>query len=599
MKIRVLCGTALAFAAAGGIHVASAPQQSAGNRLDPMDPLSVARTLCGGPDGNGFLKRRAAFLTAASAYAQDAGLGEGAATDPVTGLGPSYLEITTGSGEARQQFLQGLRWANAFNHAAAIQSFRAAQAADPDCAMCLWGESWALGPNINAPMNPDDNARALETARAALARSDGAGPTEQALINALQTRYSDAPDADRAALDAAFADAMAGAADAYPDNDEIQSLAVEAAMDTQAWDYWEADQLTPKGRMGVALQRLERVLTRNPDHAPSIHLYIHATEASANPWRAEPYAERLAALAPRAGHLVHMPSHTYYRIGRFADSIETNIDAVVADEAYLDAAGEDASPVYRYGYYPHNVHFVLTSAQRAGDAQTVAAFGPKLAEALPPEMAKTAAWVTPIAAAPTLAAVQFEAPETILARSAPPDGAHDFLKAAALYARGEAQARSGDAPAARETAEEISALKAEGDFQGLIDGFVPALEVVEIMHQVVLGRAAVADEDYAAAIDHFGAAAAIQDALPYTEPPYWYYPVRQSYAAALLMDRQIPRAEQEFYRTLVQNPDNAWAYWGLAMAREARGDVDGAALARQQAGRGWLGEEGGPSLDQL
>jgi len=598
MKTGLVLGAAITAAALGGVSIRPAAL-SAAPIVDPMDPLSVARSLCGGPGDNGLMKRRAFFLSAASAYAQEAGLGEGADTEPVAGLGPSYLEITTDSDEARAQFLQGLRWANAFNHGAAVQAFRAAQAADPACAMCYWGEAWALGPNINAPMSAEAAPRAFEASREAQALAGNAGDVERALIEALQARYSDDPAAERAALDAAFADAMVAAADALPDHDEVQTIAVEAIMDTQPWDYWEPDQITPKGRMGAALTRLETVLARNPDHAPAIHLYIHATEASANPWRAEPYADRLARLAPSAGHLVHMPAHIYFRIGRFEDSIDTNVDAVIADEAYLAQAGEAANPIYRYGYYPHNVHFVLTSAQRAGDADTVAAFGPKLADALPVEMASVAPWVVPIAAAPTLASAQFDDPDSVLAKPAPPPDAHDFLHAAWRYARGEAHARAGDVEAARAEAAALAELEASGDFEDMIAGFVPALEVVEIMRLTVLGRAAVAAGDHAAAIAHFGAAADLQDSLPYTEPPWWHYPARQSFAAALLMDGQAARAEREFYRTLVDYPDNAWAYWGLALARDAQGEQAGAALARQQARRGWLGDKNGPALAEL
>ena len=201
---------------------------------------------------------------------------------------------------------------------------------------------------------------------------------------------------------------MARAADRFPENDLIQVLAAEAAMDTQPWDYWQPGGREPKGRAGDAIARIETVLARSPNNAGAIHLYIHLAEASSDPWRSEAAAERLGAAAPQAGHLVHMPGHIYYRVGRFRDSIRANIEAVAADEAYIRSA--DPSPIYRYGYYPHNVHFVMTSAAMGGDGRMALEYADRLDQSVPMEMAQAVALAQPVKAAPWFARAQFAEP---------------------------------------------------------------------------------------------------------------------------------------------------------------------------------------------
>jgi hypothetical protein len=286
--------------------------------------------------------------------------------------------------------------------------------------MCFWGEAFALGPNINAPMNAADNAAAYGAARAAQARKAGATPLEQALIDAIQARYARTAPENRAALDAVFADASARVADRFPNDDLAQIIAAEAAMDTQPWDYWQNNGREPKGRMAAGIARIERVLARSPNNAGANHLYIHLVEASTNPWRAEGAAERLAKATTQAGHLVHMPAHIYYRVGRFHDSIRANIAASAADESYIRVA--NASPMYRYGYYPHNLHFVLTSAAMGGDGRTALQYADRLDAAVPVEMAAAIAISQPVKAAPWFARAQFATPESILAAPPPPEG---------------------------------------------------------------------------------------------------------------------------------------------------------------------------------
>ncbi|MBM9593578.1 tetratricopeptide repeat protein [Roseitranquillus sediminis] len=570
------------------------PADEARSGVSALDPLSASLSICRTTTAEG-PTRRGLFISAAKAYAQTAA-DPAAPPTLIAGVASSALEATVNE-TARPYFEQGVGLVDGFNHFEAVRAFRAAQAADPECALCYWGEAYALGPNINDPMDPANNPRALEAAR--LAAEKAGTELERALTEALLTRYSEVPAADRAALDAAYAEAMQQVADRFPEHDQVQALAAEAIMDAQPWDYWEVGGRTPKGAAGDGLRRLETVLGRNPENVLAIHLYIHMTEASDDPWRAERYAAELGELAPGAGHLVHMPAHTYFRVGRFADSLDANIAAVAVDEAYIAQAGDAISPIYRYGYYPHNVHFVLTSAQMAGEADTVMEAADQLDAALPMEMATVEGWVQLIKAAPWFAKVQFGDAakfEEILAAPAPAD-APAYIEAAWRYARGEAAARLGQPEEARAEAEALAALDEATDWGAAIPG-MPGAPLVDIMQESVLARAAMAEGDRDAAIDHWGRATAIQAELPYLEPPFWYYPARQSFAAALLADGQAERAEQEFFATLVESPDNGWAYWGLAKAREAQDDPEGAEAAMTMWRDAWTGEEE-PTLDRL
>lgn len=406
MKIKLLVGAALGATALGGIN-ATFNTPPSGNGVPFIHPSAIAQSACG-EGADGLSKSRAFFIRAANAYAQSAAAPADKRDMLWPTLGAIGYDVTTRKPEAQAWFDQGLAFTYGFNHGEAVKSFRKAQEIDPNCAMCFWGEAFALGPNINAPMFEEAVAPAFAAITKAQSLRDQASGKERALIDALAQRYHAEPTADRSALDIAFAEAMDTVALQHPDDDFIAALAAEANMDTQAWDYWSDGGRTPKGRTARTISLLESVLTRNPDHPAAIHLYIHITEASFDPYRTADHADRLAALAPGLGHLVHMPSHTYYRIGRFKQSLLHNIDAVAADEAYLAEA--DATILYEYGYYTHNIHFGMTSAQMAGDGKTALAMAKKLNEKLPVDMAAAAPWVQPIKAAPYYAMAQFAAP---------------------------------------------------------------------------------------------------------------------------------------------------------------------------------------------
>ena len=587
MKTKLLIGAATGAILMSGatLTVQSTTEETAGAPF--LHPLMIVRSLCG-ENVDGLAKRRAFFVRAAQAFAQSAESDDEAAPTLRPAIETITYDITTSKPEAQAWFNEGLAFTYNFNHGEAVAAFKQAQAIDPDCAMCYWGEAFALGPNINAPMFDEAVAPAFAAIKKAIALRDSASKKEQALINALGYRYEAAPLADRSKLDNAFADAVDAVALEYADDDFIAALAAEANMDTQPWDYWENGGRTPKGRTARTVSLLEGVLERNPNYTAAIHLYIHITEASRDPYRAAAHADRLAALSPGLGHLIHMPSHTYYRIGRFKQSLDHNIAAVAADQAYLDQA--DASMLYEYGYFTHNIHFAMTSAQMSGDGATALAMAEKLDEKLPIEMAVAAPWVQPIKAAPYYAKVQFDDPASILATDDPGEDM-PFLQGAWHYARGEALVKSGDLTAAQSEVEAISAIIADADMSNLTGGGVPALDILNIARLTIIARAAAAEGSMGTAIEAMEEAVALQDAIAYTEPPFWYYPSKQTLASMLLQAGNTERAEQLFLESLTESPNNAWVLYGLAEAYKAQGDKNGAKYANGLFKDAWLGEK--------
>ena len=510
-------------------------------------------------------------------------------TDPPLwdGLGPVSYKVTA-SGPAQAYFNQGLRLAFAFNHDEAQRAFRKAQKLDPECAMCFWGEALVLGPNINLPMQDEAVRPAFAAAEKAQALSGKATPREQALIEALSTRYATDAQADRSSLDKAYATAMGKVAAQFPDDSEIAVLYAEAVMDLSPWDYWQPGGREPNPQSVAIVPTLEKVLARDPNHPGAIHYYIHAVEASDRPERAEPYADRLRGAIPGAGHLVHMPSHIYYRVGRYLDALADNKIAVGVDEKFL-AASNAPMGVYRLGYYPHNIHFVMVAAQMSGDGPTVIDAAERLRGLIPDEVARRIDWVQPLKAAPYFAHAQFSPPETILALADPGD-AIPYVTAMWHYARGIAHVARGDFTAANMEAEAILVLERKGDFSLPQGSGVPAQEVLKLARTVVESRIAQARGNTTAAIEHFEQAAVLQDALPYNEPPYWYYPVRQSLAAALMQAGRLGEAEEQFQRALKEAPNNGWSYFGLSELYKARGNDKEAREAEGQIAKTWIGD---------
>ncbi|WP_284619401.1 tetratricopeptide repeat protein [Aquabacterium humicola] len=579
----------------GGLAAAGASWRSEARKpaFDPLFAAGPAARTCGpvvsGPPA--LLRSLVAVSTTPSAPTATA-----AKVPLYRDLGRLGYKVRTSVPRAQAYFDQGLRLAFGFNHAEAQRAFQAAQKLDPDCAMCFWGEALVLGPNINVPMMPEANAPAVAALARASALKERASDRERALIEALETRYSPDASADRAALDARYADAMAAIAARFPADDTILTLAAEAAMDTQPWDYWEAGGANPKGRGAAMLDLLERVLKRNPVHPGAIHLYIHAVEASTQPEKALAPARRLEALSPGAGHMVHMPAHIYFRLGMYKESLQSNQRAVRVDERYFRTSPSD--PLYKSAYYPHNLHFVMVSSQMGGDARTALDAAAKLDAAMPVDVVKAFAIMQPIKAAPFTAHAQFSDAKTVLALPAP-DESLLLPRAMYFYARAVALAAAKDFVGAQREIDALAGLSKNADFKPFEAYGVPAPAILQTALHVAQARLADARGDLDAAARSYEAAIAAEDSLSYTEPPYWYFPVRQSLGALRLRQGRLDEARDVLRDALGRVRNNGWALAALVEVEKRRGDAAAERAARAAYARTWFGAKEGPSLARL
>lgn len=505
-----------------------------------------------------------------------------------TGLGDLHFPITTKSETAQRYFDQGLALAFAFNHAAADFAFTEAAAHDPDCAMCYWGSALVLGPNVNAGMEPDNAPRAHHLASTAheLAARDGTDK-ERALTAALLARYQPEAPADRTPLDQAYADAMRAVVERFPDDEDILALTAEALMDLHPWDFWLADG-EERPWTAEIVSTIEQALAIDPDHIGAIHLYIHAVEQSSDAHRAEPYADKLADLAPAAGHLVHMPAHIYIRIGRYHDATLNNMKAADADSAFIRACRSN-SPIYLAGYIPHNWHFGWITAAIEGWSAQAFAMARGTAAQLTPELLRAPGMgvAQHFLMQPAFAQVRFGAWDDILAA---PEPDADLLYARGVwhYARGRALLGKGDVDGAAAQAEALATLREDPSLRELTFFDRGSGDALLAVGELVLNAEIdAARGDLDAAIAKLQQAVVLEDALPYNEPPDWYYPARHSLGVLQLAHGDAAAAEQTYRQDLAIMPENGWALIGLEQALRAQGRNADADAVRQRFETAW------------
>ncbi len=499
------------------------------------------------------------------------------------GLGRHHQRITTASSAAQAYFDQGLRLVYAFNHLEAQRSFQEALRLDPTCAMCFWGLALTHGANYNSPTDAERERAAHAAVQQAQRLAGRATPREQAVIQALAQRHAPGADADRSVLDRAYADAMREVARRFPEDLDAATLFADALMNLRPWNLWRPDG-TPQPETPEILTTLERVLRADPQHPGALHLYIHAVEASPEPGRAEAAADRLAPLMPGAGHLVHMPSHIYWRVGRYEDAVEANRRAATADRAYF--ARRPPSPIYRGMYYPHNLDFIWVAASMEGRSAEAIRAAQEFAESVPAAMLREMSDMETAPAAPLFVLARFGRWEEILRQPEPP-AEWPYVRGAWRYARGLAFA------AARRPAEaerELAALQA-------LANAVPAERTLALMFKTrsMLGLAAdVLAGEIAAragrtdvAVRHLLAAVAEQDGHWFFEPPPWYFPVRQALGAVLLDGGRVAEAEAVYREDLARNPGNGWSLFGLVRSLRAQGKDAEAAEAEARFRRAW------------
>jgi len=498
-------------------------------------------------------------------------------------LGNYSHPITTKSELAQRYFDQGLRLVYGFNHDEARRAFEEAARLDPDAVMAYWGIAYTLGPNYNLAGDPDRDREAYQAVAKAQARASGATERERAYLSAIATRYADPPPSDRRALDEAYAQAMHGLAERFPDDLDASTLYAESMMDLRPWDLWTHRGKPQPGTLEI-VATLEAVLRRNPEHPGANHYYIHAVEASSSPERGLASADRLANLVPGAGHLVHMPSHIYIRTGRYSDAVVANQRAVAVDEAYIES--ENVHGVYSMMYYPHNLHFLSAAAAFDGRSVESVQAADKLAEKIPRDMISHMPMLESLLSVPLLARARFGKWEEILARPVP---AEQLQVASALshYARGLAYLRTARPREAKAELAALDQIAAGMPKDRVVTQVNKGSTLLAIASHTLSGEIAATQAHTDEAVTQLEEAVTLQDNLVYMEPPDWYMPVRQALGAVLLRAKRAGEAEAVYRGDLKQNPENGWSLYGLAASLRAQKKTKEAAQVQGRFEAAW------------
>jgi tetratricopeptide (TPR) repeat protein len=495
-------------------------------------------------------------------------------------VGQTPHPVSTRVAEAQQYFDQGLALCYAFNHDEAIRAFRRAAALDSSLAMAHWGVAYALGPNINLPMDSANEPTALEAVRTAQSLASGASEKEQAYIAALAKRYGEPAGANRAARDSAYALAMDALRKRYPDDLDATTMCAESMMDLRPWNYWQPDGSAYPG-VNEAIAMLEGVVAKNPQHIGANHLLIHLFETT-QPERGLASADRLRGLAPDAGHLEHMPSHIYARVGRQAQSAEINVKAAEVDRKYIEK--EKVGGVYPLMYYNHNLHFAaysFASIGRYADARAYAKRVTDLATAGVDQMAMLEVFT------PTTLLIDIRSRRWKDVFAMPePRASMPVTRTLRHFGRGLAsvsQNQAADARAAYQAMQEARKAVPEG----AMIGFNPAPRLLGIPDGMLAGRIAELEGRNDEALTRFQTAVATEDSLIYDEPPDWYLHARETLGGFHLRRKEWTQAEAVFRADLARNPENARSLFGLAEALTGAGKKAEAEQVRARFQKQW------------
>ncbi len=497
-------------------------------------------------------------------------------------LGSHIFTVSTQNEDAQRFINQGLNLAYAFNHFEAGRAFREAARLDPSLAMAYWGQALVLGPNINAPMNPDDEPIALKLVQQAKLRISQGSLREQALIAALEKRYT-GNEAERAANDKAYAEAMRTVHQRFPDDPDITVFYIESMMNLRPWGYWMPDGRPEEGTVKI-VALTEDVLHRFPKHPGALHLYIHLVEPTSTPERAEKAADTLMRLMPDAGHMVHMSSHIYQRVGRYADAMISNQLAIEADERYLKQ--NKAEGIYPMGYVPHNIHFLWFSATANGQSKiaidAAKKIGAMIGDATLAEIPHTAVFRM----VPYWALARFGLWQEILNEPAPPT-TNAFLQGSWHYVRGLAYVATGKLPQANQELISLQKIMQDPSLHSPIFSTNTAFTVLRIAPEVLAGEIAAVQGKFKSAISHLERAVRLEDALAYTEPAEWHYPPRLALGAILLEAGYPNEAETVYWEDLRRNRDSGWSLYGLLKALQAQNKTEDAAQIEVRFKKAW------------
>jgi tetratricopeptide (TPR) repeat protein len=436
-------------------------------------------------------------------------------------------------------------------------------------------------------MDQADNDRAWDALQHALALKPKAGAIERAYIDAMAKRYAEKFTEDRSPFDKAYAAAMRELTKQYPDDLDALTIFSEALMDTMPWDYWLKDR-SPKPETEEAFAALRRVLQHDPNHPGANHFFIHAVEAGPHPEQGIPAADRLGNFAPQAGHLVHMPSHIYMRVGQYYDAEQANLRAVKADRSYIQHCA--AQGFYPGAYYPHNEHFLWYATVIQGRSRDALANATKCAEvAFEGSCGPNKVLEAPrLRHLPWLTLARFGRWDDVLQLKQPP-ATNDFLVDRVMwhFTRGLAFAARNQADQAANEQAAMTALIHSDNAAKLNNPHFPASALLEVADHWLAGKVAEAKGDSAPAIDQLERAVKAEDALPYMEPAYWPIPTRPTLGAALLKAGKAAEAEDVFREDLKRWPRNGWGLFGLEQSLRAQGESESADIVHREFDEAW------------
>jgi predicted RNA-binding protein YlqC (UPF0109 family) len=535
---------------------------------------------------------------AARAAGEEHSMHHGAPTTPSTGpaplfegLGKYHRTVSTRSPLAQRYFDQGMNFLWGFNLHEAERSFEECAKNDPECAMCEWGAALSLGPHFNVPALPPRTVAANAHAQKAMKLLAGATPAEHGLVEAVAKRYSDpAPESpeDQKKLDTAYADAMKALMEKFPDDDDVAALWCEAMMDLRPWDLWTTDEKPQPGTLEV-MAVLERILARNPDHPGANHYYIHVVEPSPHPEKALASAERLKKLDSVVGHLTHMPSHIFQKMGRYDDARAANARALEKDRAYEIKA----TPVQPESFYPmytaHNAQFLSWTAMTQGRSADAFRYARESVAKMPPEMFDMMPGFDLFLTTPTLAYARFGKWDEILAQPAPAKY-YPYLSAIWHYTRGLAFAGKGQAPAALVELDSIRTIAAAVSPEAT-EANNSAQLLLNIAQKTLEGVIAIQQGRTAEGIRSLEEAVRAEDQTRYDEPTDWLYPVRHTLGAALLKAGRAYEAELIYRADLERNRENGWALCGLAESLRKQGKKADADAVQKRFAKAWAGAD--------
>ena len=497
---------------------------------------------------------------------------------PATGA--YAVRIHTGNPACQQYFNAGLAMIYGFNHDEAQRLFARAAELDGKSPMPHWGMALSLGSHINNEPEATRERKAWEAIARARTLTAGSPPHERRYVEALSARYSADPKDDRKQLARNYAAAMAALHRDYPDDPDAATLYAESLMNLNPWKYWGADGKPAEGTLEF-IGVLESVLRRWPEHPGANHYYIHAVEASPNPERALAAANRLGKLVPAAGHLVHMPSHIYARLGLWDPAAASNAAAVAVDRAYLK--GKPADGLYPLMYYPHNIHFLLYAQGAQGQCAAAAESGKQLVAQVSPGLD-----AMPMLQA--FAAYTYQLPvscPSLPLQAAPPEK-HVLSSVAYYYARGTRAAWAKNAAGARSDLALLRAASARVAPETIYEPAYTAAYLA-VATASLEARIAEAEGDLPRAKDEWLAAVKAQDVLRYDEPPIWYYQVRQSLGAVLLRAGKLVEAEAILRESLQKQARDGRVLFLLWKALAAQGKEREAHLVEQEFRSVWKG----------